>query len=166
MEQVSFNFMASVAICSEFGGQENKICHDFHYSPSICREVMWLDAMTLIFWKVGFKPVFSILLFHLHQEAFSSIQSPSHVKLVLTPWTAACQASLSVTNFQRLLKLMSIQRVMLSNHLILCHPLLLPSIFPRIKVFSNESVLHNKWPKLEFQLQHHSFQWILRTDFL
>ena len=64
------------------------------------------------------------------------------------PWTAAHQASLSITNSQRLLKLMSIESVMPSNHLILCHPLLLlPSIFPSIKVISNESVLHIRWPK-------------------
>ena len=66
----------------------------------------------------------------------------------MTPWTAACQASLSITNSQRLLKLMSIESVMPSNHLILSHPLFLPpSIFPSIKVFSNESVLRIRWPK-------------------
>ena len=64
------------------------------------------------------------------------------------PWTAACQASLSITNSWSLLKLMSIELVMPSNHLILCHPLLLPpSVFPRIKVFSSETVLHIRWPK-------------------
>ena len=67
---------------------------------------------------------------------------------LLPPWIAACQASLSITNSQSLLKLMSIESVMPSNHLILCHPLLLPPlIFPSIKVFSNESVLHMRWPK-------------------
>ena len=66
----------------------------------------------------------------------------------MTPWTATCQASLSITNFQSLLKLMSIESVMPSNHLILCHPLLLlPSVFPSIRVFSNESVLCIRWPK-------------------
>ena len=66
----------------------------------------------------------------------------------MTPWTAACQASLSITNSQSLFKLMSIESVMPSNHLILCQPLLLlPSIFPSIRVFSNESVLHLRWPK-------------------
>ena len=64
-----------------------------------------------------------------------------------TPWTAACQASLSITNSQSLLKLMSIESVMPSNHLILCPPLLLPSIFPGIRVFSSESILHIRWPK-------------------
>ena len=77
-----------------------------------------------------------------------SVQSLSHVRLFATPWTAAHQASLSITNSWRLLKLMSIESVMLSNYLILCHPLLLlPSIFPSIRVFSNESVLHIRWPK-------------------
>ena len=67
-----------------------------------------------------------------------------------TPWTAACQASLSITNFQSLLKFMSIESVMSSNHLILCHPLLLLlSIFPSIRVFSNKSVLHIRWPKYQ-----------------
>ena len=66
----------------------------------------------------------------------------------MTPWTAACQAFLAVTSSQSLLKFMSIESVRPSNHLILCHPLLLlPSIFPNIRVFSNESVLHIKWPK-------------------
>ena len=66
----------------------------------------------------------------------------------MTPWTAALQASLSITNSQSLLKLMSIELLMSSNHLILCYPLLfLPSIFPIIRVFSNESVLHIRWPK-------------------
>ena len=79
---------------------------------------------------------------------FSSVQSLSHVWLFATPWTAACQASLSITNSRSLLKLTSIELVMPWNHLILCHPLLLlPSIFPSVRVFSNESALHIRWPK-------------------
>ena len=79
---------------------------------------------------------------------FSSVQSLSHVWLFATPWSAARQASLSITNSQRLLKLMSIELVMPSNHLILCRPLiLLPSIFPSIRVFSNDSSLCITWPK-------------------
>ena len=79
---------------------------------------------------------------------FGSVQSLSCVQLFATPWTAARQASLSITNSWSLLKLMSIESVMPSNHLILCRPLLLlPSIFPSIRVFSNESVLHIRWPK-------------------
>ena len=78
----------------------------------------------------------------------SPVQSLSPVRLFVTPRTAACQASLSITNSQSLCKLMSIESVMPSNHLILCRPLLLlPSIFPSIRVFSNESVLHIRWPK-------------------
>ena len=77
-----------------------------------------------------------------------SIQSLSHVQLFATPWTAAHQASLSITNSWSLLKLKSFESVMLSNHLNLCHLLLLqPSIFPSLRVFSNESVLHIRWPK-------------------
>ena len=81
---------------------------------------------------------------------FSSVQSLSHVQLFATPWTAAHQASLTITNSQSLLKLMSTESVMLSNHLILCHPLLLPpSIFPSTRFFSNESVLQIRWPKYQ-----------------
>ena len=79
---------------------------------------------------------------------FSSVQSFSHVQLFVTLWIAAHQASLSITNSQSLLKLMSIELVMPSNHFILCCPLLLlPSVFPSIRVFSNESVLPIRWPK-------------------
>ena len=78
---------------------------------------------------------------------FSSVQSLSHVQLLATLWTAACQASLSITDSRNLLRLMSIDLVMPSNHLILCRPLLLPSIFPNIRVFSNESVHRIRGPK-------------------
>ena len=79
---------------------------------------------------------------------FSSVQSLCRVQLFATSWTAACQASLAITNSRSLLKRMSIVSVMPSIHLILCWPLVLPpSIFPSIRVFSNESVLHIKWPK-------------------
>ena len=78
----------------------------------------------------------------------SSVQSLSHVRLFATQWTAAFQASLSITNSRGLLKLMSIESVMPSNHLVLCRPLLLlPSIFPSIRVFSNESALSIRWLK-------------------
>ena len=77
-----------------------------------------------------------------------SVQSLSRVQLFATPWTTVQEASLSITNSRSLFKLMSIESVMPSNHLILCHPpLLLPSIFPSIRVFSNKSVLHIRWPK-------------------
>ena len=79
---------------------------------------------------------------------FSSLQSLSRVRLFAAPWTAARQASLSITNSWSLLKLMSLELLMPSNHLILCHPLFLPpSIFPSIRIFSNESVLNIRWPK-------------------
>ena len=78
---------------------------------------------------------------------FSSVQSLSRIQLFATPWTAPSQASLSITNSWSLLKLMSIESVMPSNHLILCRPLIFPpSIFPSIRVFSNELVLHIRWP--------------------
>ena len=84
----------------------------------------------------------------IERNVFSSIQSLSHARHFVTPWTVACQVSLSITNSQRLLKLMSIESVILSNYLILCCPLLLlPSIFPNIGVFSKESVLRIRWPK-------------------
>ena len=83
-----------------------------------------------------------------YKQKFSSVQSLSHVRLLATPWTAARQASLSITNSWSLPKPMSIESVMPSNHLILCCPLLLlPSIFPSIRDFSNESSLHIRWPE-------------------
>ena len=79
---------------------------------------------------------------------FSSVESLGHVRLFATPWTAIHQASLSITTFRSLLKLMSIESVIPSKHLILCHTLLLlPSISPSIRVFSNELALHIRWPK-------------------
>ena len=84
----------------------------------------------------------------LPRNQFSSVQSLSRVWLFATPWTTACQDCLSITNSWSLLSLIPIESVMPSNHLILCHPLLLLlSIFPNIRVFSNESTLHIKWPK-------------------
>ena len=80
-------------------------------------------------------------------ETISSVQSLSCVRLFVTPWTAACQASLLITNSWSLLTVMSTESVIPSNHLIFCRPLLLlPSVFPSIRVFSNESVLHIRWP--------------------
>ena len=86
--------------------------------------------------------------FSLQRYQLSAVQSLSRVRLFVTPGTAACQASLSITNCWRLLKLMSIESVMPSNHLILCHPLLLlPSVFPSVRGFFNESALCIRWPK-------------------
>ena len=94
------------------------------------------------------------IVWHIVWKTFSSVQSLSRVRLLATPWISAHQASLSITNSRSLFKLMSIESVMPSNHLILCCPLLLlPPIPPSIRVFSNESALCMRWPKyLEFQL--------------
>ena len=98
---------------------------------------------------------------------FSSFQLLSHVQLFATPWTAICQASLSIMNSQSLLKLMSIQLVMPSNHLILCCPLLLlPQSLPASGSFPMSQFFASGGESMELQLQHQSFQWILRTDFL
>ena len=96
-----------------------------------CTDLTWFhqSCMHSLFWE------------------FSSVQSLSHVPLFVTPWTAAQWASLSITNSWSLLKLMSIELVNPSNYLILCRPLLPPSVFPSIRVFSNESVLLIRWPK-------------------
>ena len=100
--------------------------------------------------------------------SFSSDQSLSRVRLFSTPWTAACQAFLSITNSQNLLKLMSLASVMSSNHLILC--LLLPppvfNLYQHQGLFQWVSSSHQVTKVLEFQLQHQPFQWIFRTDFL
>ena len=93
---------------------------------------------------------FGLLIFSAYNIlliCFSSVQSLSHVQLFVTPWAAARQASQSITNSWSLLKFMSIELVMSSNYLILCRPLLPPSIFPSIRVFSNESALSIRWPK-------------------
>ena len=98
--------------------------------------------------STGFAFLFSFFLSFYSMLLTVTVQLLSHVWLFAIPWTTARQASLSITNSCSLLKLMSIESVMPSNHLILCHPLLLlPSIFPSIRVFSNESALHIRWPK-------------------
>ena len=94
-----------------------------------------------------------------------SFQSFSWVQFFVTQWTVARQACLSITNSRSLLQLMSIESVMPSTHLILCHPLLLFSIFPSMRVFSNESVLHIRWPKY-WRFSFSISQWIFKTDFL
>ena len=92
--------------------------------------------------------IYIYIYIYTHIHTHGSVQLLSRVRLFVTPWTAACQASLSITNSWSLLKLMSIESVMSSNHLTLCHALLLlPSIFPSMRIFSNESVLPIRWPK-------------------
>ena len=101
----------------------------------------WEDTVVLHTKKVAYRQ-------EVFLTKFSSVQSLSRVKLFATPWTTARQASLSIANTRSLLKLMSIESVVPSNHLILCYPLLLlPSVFPSIRVFSNESLLRIRWPK-------------------
>ena len=107
-------------------------------------------ARFLLFLRLNNTPLYIYLTFYssVHLLTFVVVQTLSHVRLFATPWTAARQASLSFTISQTLLKLMSIELVMPSNHLILCPPLVfLPSILPSITVFSNASALHIKWPK-------------------
>ena len=99
----------------------------------------------LLFFK--FSVYVSFICFTWFTLQFSSVQMLSHVRRFATPWTAACQASLSTTNSRSLLKSISIESVMTSKHLIICHPLFPSSIVPNIRVFSNESVLHIRWPK-------------------
>ena len=102
-----------------------------------------LEWVSIWLWEFYFNRVMS----KMDPFRLSSVQLLSRVRFFATPWTAAYQASLSITNSRNLIKPMSIKSVMPSNHLILCHPLLLPSIFPSIKVFSNESDLCIRWPK-------------------
>ena len=99
--------------------------------------------------------------------SFSSVQSISRVRLFVTPWTAACQASLSITNSWSLLKLISFESVMSSSHLILCHPLssCLQS-FPASGSFQMSLLFASGGPSIGASAQHQSFQWIFRTDFL
>ena len=136
--------------CPEFSVTHNKVTLTGKLQNLFCYVLtLRMGGTECSHWE-GLQVQFNCLI-------FSSVQSLSHVQLFTTPWTAARQASRSITNSQSLLKLMSIEMVMPSNHLILCHPLLLsPSIFPTIRVFSNESAIPIKWPK--FQLQHKSFQ--------
>ena len=147
--------MATVTIYSDFGTQENKICHCFHFFPFCCHKVTGLDTMILVFLMLSFKPGW--LFSHKQKDKnpqchgahqFSLVQSLSCVWLFETPWIAAHWASLSITNSWSLFKLRSIELVMPFSHLILCRPLLLlPPIPPSIRVFSNESTLHMRWPK-------------------
>ena len=124
---------------------------------------IWIIMVIELLWDQTEAPIMITAL------QISSVLSFSRVWLFATPWTAARQASLSITNSGSLLKLMSIVSVMPSNHLILCHPrFLLPSIYlsQHQGLFEWVSSLHQVAKVLEFQLQHQSFQWIFRTDFL
>ena len=140
----------------ESTSEEAKLLHseqDFSLRPAltVCAETVKDPALslrdqTLSLWSGSTDS--KILDYQRTNPQVSSVQSLSCVQLIVTPRTAAGQASLSITNSWSLLKLMSVESVMTSNHLILCRPLLLlPSIFPSIRVFSNESALHIRWPK-------------------
>ena len=118
---------------------------------SKCNDAVWCNDASLLVVSIhvcSFTKSCPTLCNPPRSPQFSSVQSLSRVQLFATPWTAARQASLFITNSRSLLKLMSIESVMPSNHFILCCPLLLPpSIFPSIRVFSNESVICIRWPK-------------------
>ena len=137
---------------------------DHSWIPEISPTWWWCLILLICYWP-------GLLIFF---ESFSSmiisdfvvVQLLSHVWFLAVPWTAACQASLSFTISWTLLKFMSIDSMILFNHFFLCHPLLLLSIFPSIRIFSSESALHMRcWHKvLELQLQ--SLQWIFSVDFI
>ena len=133
----------------------------YHFSLAAFKSVSIIFSLQEfscgVFWR-GFLWIYPVVVV---------VQSLSPVWLFVSPWTIACQSSLAFTISWSLLKLMSIESVMLSNYLILCHPLLLlPLIFFSIRVFSKVSALHIRWPKDgEPQLHHQSCQWILRADF-
>ena len=112
------------------------------------RKILWKRQITNTNTFKMLAPYACFCKEHVSIGNFCLVQLLSHVRLFATPWIAACQASLSITNSQSLLKLMSIKSVMPSSHLILCHPLLLlPSIPPIIRVFSSESTLRMRWPR-------------------
>ena len=114
---------------------DTRVICESYFNWSLNQENMFNFVISLLFKKIFYCPV-------------QSVQSLSRIQLFTTPWTAARQTSLSITNSWSSPKLMSIESVMPSNHLILCHPLLLLlSVFPSIRVFSSESALHIRWPK-------------------
>ena len=143
-----------------------KLRRELPYNPTISPPGIYPKNLKIKIWKVMCTPIFTVILFKItkiwEQTKYplmdeekmiymyiTSVHSLSRVRLFVTPRAAACQASLSITNSWSLLKLKSIKSVTPSNHLILCHALLLPpSLFPSIRVSSNESVLCIKWPSI------------------
>ena len=137
-----FNFIIHI-VSSQLLIQKSAIhsLHNIFNHPCLAEDEKWVTEMPLVFKHLHQSYIWSRACF------LSSVHSFSHVRLFVTPWTEVSQASLSITNSRSRLKLMSLASVMPSNHLILCHPLLLPpSIFPSIRVSSSESVLHIRWP--------------------
>ena len=127
-------------MCIGFRRKENQLCYIDSFHKGFLKT--WDNVSIHLCYLSG------ILWRHRWAGCFPNHCLVNRVRLFVTPWTAAHQASLSITNSRSLLKLMSMELVMPSNHLILCRPLLLlPSIFPSIRVFSNESPLHIRWPK-------------------
>ena len=136
------------SIRAECGGKWI-LCLALYKIPSYT-SIKWKNDVIVTSWHLEYeeKKVIWLIKVTLTDAEFSSVQSLSHVRLFATPWTSAHQASLSITNSWSSPKPLSIESVMPSNHLILCHPLLLlPPIPPSIRVFSNESTLHMRWPK-------------------
>ena len=132
--------MAAVTICSDFGASKNKSLTLFPLFPHLF-PMKWWDWMP----RPSFSECWALSQISVH---FNSVQLLSRVRLFVTPWIAARQASLSITNSRSSLRVASIESAMPSSHLILCRPLLLlPPIPPSIKVFSYESTLHMRWPK-------------------
>ena len=118
----------------------------YHWRPETVHPIVLVPEIHSVMWGSGLHMKY-LTGQTSYKHQFSSVQWLSRVQLFGTPWTAARQASLSITNSRSLPKLMSIESMMPSNHLILCCALLLPSIFPSIRVFSNESALRFRWPK-------------------
>ena len=144
----SVQFLSRVRLLVTHGLQHARPPVLLRHHSILCLIVSWLSFFLCLCAHVAFSSYGTSLVgFVIKLLQFSSLQMLICVRLFATPWTTAHQASLSVTNSWSLLKLMSVESVMPSNNLILCHPLLLPSIFPSIRVFSNESVLYIRWPK-------------------
>ena len=143
VEKGPFKSCAPVWLGCFFDTEVHRLCIFWREVPCGCLFAQISSITTFVLLRLWF-----LLLCRCFKGELGRVQSLSHVRLSATPWTAARQASLSITNSRSLLKLMSIESVMPSSHLILCHSLLLlPSIFPSIRVFSNKSVLCIRWPK-------------------
>ena len=158
----------SLLFTKKFPRTKTSVMNIHSYYPRIYQVIIKSAQSALENWKGSLsdirkrKLIFVILILIL--KWFSSVQSLSHVWLFVTPWTANARPPCLITSSWSLPKLMSIELLMPSNHLILCRPLLLlPSVFPNIKWVSSS---HQVAKTLEFQLQHQSFQWTHRTDLL